>query len=245
MASPTHVGTGTIVAGTTNSAPAYPASINAGDLIILAVTSKPDTSTYPAIAGWTKQLDVSVGSGTVGGGTGPQRLGIYTKIAAGGESGTVTVTPATVASNVCEASIAAYRLATPGTAFSIDVGSGSMTTASTSFSTPNGSSDRVVPGDTVFFAEVVSSNQAMSGITISALGAGFSAAANNQQLGTANGNDLTMTMNHRASGSGAATAATTAIATITSSTGGTAFVRMREVPAPGTLPDVVMANRSW
>lgn len=233
MANPTHVATGVIATGSTSAAPAYPAAPApaAGNLLILAVTCKPDTATAPAIAGWTNRLDQSVGGGVAGAGTGPQKLFLYTKIAAGGESGTVTVTPATVASNVCLASIACYAC-TAGTTFDIDVSYGTQATATTSLVANKVGADREIAGDTMFFCLVTSANNAMTAETIGTNGVGFSPVNNNQDAGSTTGNDAQMSMNDRPATSGAATAASHPQATITSSTGGAAIVRMREVPVP-------------
>ena len=87
-------------AGATSVAPAYPASIATGDLLVLIIGMKPTSAGSGSVTtptGWTAitSLTGAGGYGTVGTDTGDTNVFAYYKIAAGGETGTLTVTLAT------------------------------------------------------------------------------------------------------------------------------------------------------
>ncbi len=221
-------GTGVVVAGTTSAAPVVPDTRAAGNLLIMGATAKPDTVTFPTISGWTKQLDVSVGSGTPGAGTGPQRLAVYTKVSDGTETGAVTVTP-TGTANVTLAGIYCWSVAA-GQSFAIDVNSGSDTTAGANLSVTKGGTDRETGGDWMAVVACSTANANMGSATVTATGATYGTATERSDVGSTNGDDARLNLLDRPVSSGTATDATVFTTNITGTvTGGAAFIRLREV----------------
>lgn len=114
MAAPVLAAAGTANAGTAGTAtPTYPASIAANDILILVAihyTSVTNPTSWSApTTGWTSIVDSLINRPVDGIANG--RIGVWWKRAAGGESGTVTVTQSggtTGASTVTFAQI--YRL---------------------------------------------------------------------------------------------------------------------------------------
>lgn len=76
---------------TSSFAVAHPASIVAGDYLVLFVGQKPDTASVTTPSGWTLLNTTSGGTGTTGVDTGPTRITAYGKVAVGGETGNLTV----------------------------------------------------------------------------------------------------------------------------------------------------------
>lgn len=104
MAAPSYVGQGGAVATSTMAAPSYPASIAAGDALLLCVSTN-GSAMGAAPAGWTQVDTTQVGGGI--------RKAVFYKIAAGGESGSVTVTGLTGGTKG-EAEIIRISPSTPG-----------------------------------------------------------------------------------------------------------------------------------
>lgn len=222
----THVATSTIVAGTTTVDAVVPTGFAPGNLLIMAVGAKPDTVTFPTISGWTKQVDQAVGSGTAGVGTGPSRIGVYTRTADGSEGATVTVTPSGT-SNVVEAGIGAWSYGA-GSGWSLDTAYGSDTTSDTSFSA---TADHVLgetAGDTMWFTLVGTADTNFGSVNVAATGATYGTTTERTDVGSSNGNALRLNIADRPITAGTATAASVATSTASSATvGGAGFVRLR------------------
>lgn len=59
--------------GSVTVAPVLPTGTASGDLVVVFVTTKPDTATIVVPANWTLQVDVAGGGGSTGNGSGPTR----------------------------------------------------------------------------------------------------------------------------------------------------------------------------
>jgi hypothetical protein len=88
-----HASGATTSLGTSPIAVPYPAEIVADDLLLLVVGVKPDTATVTTPSGWTApdNSNATGGTGAQGAGTGPCRVAVFTKVAAGTETGTQSV----------------------------------------------------------------------------------------------------------------------------------------------------------
>ena len=111
----TYVGAGTVAYSTGNPSPGAAAN-GIGDLLVLLVGTKPDTTPATTPTGWTSLGAVSGGTGTTGIDTGPMRVGVFWKIASSANEtpGAVTVT----GNNVSAAQIFAWSI---GAGNSVDV----------------------------------------------------------------------------------------------------------------------------
>lgn len=235
---------GTVASGATSAAPAH-TSPTANAQLLLTATCKPDTSTFPTISGWTLQVDVSVGSGAGGPGVGPQRLACYTRTADGTEgTGTVTVTPSGTP-NVVQAVITWYTVAA-GKVFDLDIATGSDTTSGVDHSSTADHTIGETANDWMFRALATSANSNQGSTTTTATGATYGTSTERVDAGTNTGDDSRLSNGDRPVTSGTATAATVCTSTIAGTqTGGTVFVRLREVDPPAAaLPPVFVSQYS-
>ena len=218
---------GTIVAGTTSAAPAYPAGIGGGDAVFLGATWKLETATAPTISGWTIVVNQTVGSGAAGVGTGAQRIVIWRKdTVAGGESGTVTVTPSGTV-NVTEAGIIAFSKT--GSSWDITYDYGNDTTAAVNLSCTSQAQIAHAAADLIAFFAGAAANSNMGSSTVATTGVVYGTAVEHSDVGSANGNAIRASWNSRPVTSGTQSAVTTFASTIAVSvTGGVGLVRLRE-----------------
>lgn len=108
----------------------YPASIAAGDLLILHIVTKypPNNPTTPA--GWTVMGVTTGGAGAAGADSGDVTLAVYYKVAVGDETGSLSVT--TTGANTGIGRMGRYTRSA-GTGWTIDVLTGSDNTAGTAY----------------------------------------------------------------------------------------------------------------
>lgn len=86
------IGSGAGNGGTTSIAPPYPASLVAGDLLVLAVTNKYPNNGPDTPAGWTAGAQQFGGHGSAGADAGNVFSTLFWKISDGTETGNLTVT---------------------------------------------------------------------------------------------------------------------------------------------------------
>jgi len=96
---------GSIGGGTTSCTPGFPA-VSAGDLLVLMVGNKYPTNGPSTPAGWTLLAQETGGNGSAGADSGTVYVTLFTKIADGTESGTLTVS--VPAANACGARIFSF-----------------------------------------------------------------------------------------------------------------------------------------
>ncbi len=212
-------------------APAYPASIAAGNLLVLVVGQKPTTANGGGVttpAGWTLVGSLTGAGGyadTLGADTGNTNLYVFTRPAAGGESGSLSV--ALSDNNVAWAFIARISatiqswLVAAVTASDISGGSVSL-----AFGNPG-----ISAGDLLLWAmciptDVTTPSQ-FSAHAISAAGATFGTVTEIAEADSGNGNDIGGFAARAVVSTGAATAGPT----VTATAGGTTT----NVRGPGIL----------
>lgn len=102
-------GVGTVAAAAAqNVSPPYPASIAAGDGLVLVRTAKPDTTVFVTPDGWTLLHEVAGGLGVFGNDTGPLRAAAYWREADGAETGTLVCSTSPGTHDVQQAFIARW-----------------------------------------------------------------------------------------------------------------------------------------
>jgi hypothetical protein len=244
LGTPTDGGAAYSASGGTSVAPAYPASIAAGDALVLIIGMKPSTAnggTVTTPTGWTLRESLTGAGGygaTLGADTGNTNLFIYTKdTVAGTETGNLTVTVGT--NNVCWGSI----VCVPSGAGSFIYGTadGSRTTAPTSgtaFTTllTNGATaPNLQNGDMAIWAMCIPTDVLANGFTvptISSTGTTFGTAVELEEPDSGTGNDIGGYVAYAAATAGSSTAAptvgVTATGTVTNVRGPIALIRIRE-----------------
>ena len=226
----TYVGASTIVYSINNLVTT--AAANAiGDLLILAVGTKPDTTPATTPSGWTQLLGVAGGTGTTGIDTGPMRIGIFYKVAtsANETAGTVTVT----GNNVSTAQIFAYR-AGAGNTFDIAGTAAGDTTTGTAFSAAMPVNPGMTVADELLAFGVAPTDAATySAQTVAATGMTTVTLTEINEWVTASGQDMGGWVARGPVVTGTATAvptvSSTAAGTTTNVAGVLALVRVREV----------------
>lgn len=224
--------------GGTSVSPAYPASIAAGDLLLLVVGQKPSAANGGSCstpAGWTPVASLTGAGGygtTLGADTGNTNLYAFAKVAVGGESGSLAVTVGT--NGVCWARI--MRVTNPSGVWDVAGASGSDTSAG-SVSVGFGADPGVTAGDLVIGAmciptDVTTPSQ-FSAQAFSQAGVTWGTVTEIGEADSATGNDIGGFLVHApvsaGTGSAAPTMTATAGGTTTNVRGPALFVRVREV----------------
>lgn len=228
----------------TSVVPAYPASIASGDLLLATVAQKPGTNNSGTVStptGWSL-----VGTSTWGGGygtslgadTGNTRIYVYSRIADGTETGSLTITIGT--NNVSWAQI--YRLTrSGGSGWDIALASSTRDTAPTSgtaFTMQMTTNPGVTWGDLLIgimsVPTDIQSGALFSAGSFSATGATIGSATEVAEAFTTNGNDLGGVVYRASVTSGTGTAnpnliLTAVSATMTNVRGPSSIIRVRVV----------------
>ena len=223
-----YVGSSTLVTGTTSVSPTYPTGVAVGDLCVMVVVNRADTTVPTTPASWTRVSSNLVGTGTQGAGVGQLRVTVWVREAASALSGTqaVTITSGLVAM----AGMTLWRRGASETwayapAFGHDI------TSATSFSVTALYDPGLIAGDMVIAHAATAGNFTASAQTLTATGATIGSVTEQQDAGSATGNDLAL---HIVTGSvtaGASTAPPVLAETLSgASTGGVYFLRLRAVP---------------
>ena len=228
----TYVGAGSIVYSTGN--PVTTAAANAvGDLLILLIGTKPDSTPATTPSGWTSLGNASGGTGSTGIDTGPMRVGVFYKVATSTNetAGTVTVT----GNNVSTAQIFAFR-AGAGNVLDI-VGTGAAdTTTGTPMSATMPLNPGLTVGDMLLAVGVVPTDVAtFSAQSVAATGMTTVSLTEINEWTTTSGQDMGGWIARGAVVTGTASAAPTVSATVggtsTNAAGPIYLVRMRETAA--------------
>lgn len=230
--------------GTTSVAVTCPATVNAGDLLVMVFTSGSTGNSTPATpSGWTAPSNNSFAStdGTWGLDAGPRRVTIFTKVAVGNEDGTtVTVTIAGDTNNSCRGNV--YRFTKSQALYGWDVvcHGGADSTSGTGFSVTAGAAISFAPGDHLLIAvgqRVDSATQSAQSITAS--GITFGTRTNRASVAVTTGHDHRHVVDTVPVSSGSGTVAPTWSYTASASvSGGCAFVRIREIPPTADVAQV-------
>lgn len=214
---------------------AYPASIVAGDGLVVMVGTKPFGATITTPAGYTALGTITNGSTVVGLDTGSVKCAGFFKQAVGTESGTsLTVSIATADSSW--AVICRYTK-DPTRIWQVATATGTDTTASTSWSVPFSSNPGIANGDYIVLGGVTSTDLAVTWSTfaLAATGATIATPTPRQNPRITTGNDLggnVASTNCTAGTASAVPTWTSILSVATNQAGSAVLVRLREaIPA--------------
>lgn len=239
-----------------------PATINAGDLIILQVATKPYTATITTPAGYTAIGNSTTTSGTTASGTdtGSMLVAVYAKVAAGTEGGT-TVTVTITSGNSSWVCASRWTKTTSTNSWSLLGATALDNTSGTTWSnTFAGTTLGIKSGDELLAMAAIPTDVAItwaSAPSLTATGATISAGTELQTLAVSTGNDSGGHVSRWSCTAGAQTGSAvyteTISGTTTNAVGAGVLVRIREVvptrlyfsSTNGTRPVSVTADSSW
>lgn len=223
----------------TSVAPAYPASIAVGDLLVLIIGMKPSTANSGSVTtptGWTAITSLTGAGGyggALGGDTGNTNVFTFFRVAPGVLTGTLAVTIAT--NNVSWAQM--YRLSNATGVWSVAGTTGSDITGGTAVSVAMGANPGVTAGD--FILGAFNTPTDIDGATkyslqaLSQAGITFGTVTEISEPNSSLGNDIGAFTYRAPVSSGTASAAPTLTATAGGTTtnvrGPGVFIRAREI----------------
>jgi hypothetical protein len=228
----------------------YPASIVIGDPLVLLVGTKPFSATIATPAGWQALGEITNGSTAMGVDTGSVKMAAFARMAAGGESGNLTVT---ITSGDSSYGVMYRYTKAAGATAQFVAATGTDTTVGTAWSVTFGSNPGITTGDSIVVGGVYPTDAAntFSASALAATGATFAgiSAAGHQNPRVTTGNDLGGNTNQCSCTAGPASAAPVWTATQTLATnnaGSAVVVRIRELQLPAARAPFVVgaqANR--
>ena len=220
--------------GTTAPRIAYPTGITEGQLLVLVLASRPNTSTFTTPSGWTLQDTATGGAGAEGAGTGTVRCTVFTKIADGHEQGSLSL----VLTSGTSVGGAIFRVTRGGgKRFDVAVATGSDNSAGTTWSVTFGSDPGVTAGDLVFVASAGSEDTAtQASQALAQTGVTYGAMTERIDAAITTGNDLRLVLTEHAITSGTSSAAATYTMTVSGTNaanqaGASIMIRVRQVDA--------------
>jgi hypothetical protein len=218
----------------------YPATVTAGELLILTLVSKIAPNYPVAPNGWTLLSQDSGGTGS-GDGAGAVTVTNYYQIAQGTESaGTFTIT--TTGVNVFFGRVSNFSKAADKD-WDLAYGTGSFTTAASTAWSVATSAVSMAANDFVFAVSGLSlATASCSAQGFSSAGITFGSILERSDSGTSGGNDVRLVLASAAITAGTATQAITYTqTTLNATTGQTTIIRLREVtPAAPTITSARM-----
>jgi hypothetical protein len=217
---------------TLNHTVTMPAGVVAGDLIVLLVAVKPDTSSITTPSGYTLQGTFSGGGGTTGIDTGPTKVAVFTREATGTDPApTVNVTSTNVGW------FTTHRITKTGSTWSVAAAGGTDATTGSAWSVTAGTDPGLTAGDLALVASVIPTDvgagaqftaEAVSATGVSA----WSAFTEVTEANTNVGNDIAGFVFYGTVTTGSSTAApvitATASGTTTNVRGPSVLLRIRE-----------------
>lgn len=191
---------GAVAVGTTSVAVPYPASIAAGDLLILASSVKfPAAATTQTPAGWVKLGESNGGSGADGADTGSVFASVFAKIADGTETGNLTYS---VTSG--NSSLARMFRYTTSYNLSLEKLTGSDGTAGTNFAVSFASNLQMIADSLILAVSAINTDAyTYSGEAITGSGVTFGTVTEPQDSGTTTGSDVALVVSEHPVTSGA------------------------------------------
>lgn len=223
---------GTGANGSTTVAPSYPASITAGQYLVLVVTSGGTGDPTPTTpSGWTFLATGASTDGTFGVDAGPRRVTVFGREADGTETGTVTVS--ITSGNTCRGTISRFTRSGSGS-WVVEAQGANDSTSGTGFSA-TGASMNWNTGDVAIVAvgqRVDTVTQSAQSLT--ATGVTFGTRTNRANTAVTTGNDhrhVVDTFAAITSTSDVDAAPTWAFTGSAACSGGVVFVRLREYTA--------------
>jgi len=236
---PTGTGTGT---GTTSVTPALPGTLANGDIVLIYVGNKPDTSTPTTPANWNLAGTIAGGTGSQGIDTGPVRTTVFWRIKDASWSTMPAISITSNSSAVAQAFV--YRNASG--LWDIAASGGADTTTGTAWSVTTAADPGFAAGDWAFVASTlptdVGAGAQFASESISATGISvWGTMTERAEQNTSSGNDLGGFVFDRPVTTGTSSAApvvtATASGTTTNVAGTSLVVRLREVTAISSAGD--------
>lgn len=245
LGTPTDGGAAYSTQNGTSVSPAYPAGINAGDVLVLIIGQKPSTAnrgTVSTPSGWTLQSDNLAAGGygtTLGADTGNTNLFIYTKdTVTGAETGNLSVTVGT--NNVCWGII--VLIPSGGGTILYGEAEGSRTTAPTSGTpfattlTNLADATNLQNGDVALWAMCIPTDVLNNGFTnpsVASSGTTFGTGVELEEPDSGTGTDIGGYVAYADATAGSSTAnpsvTVTATGTVTNVRGPISLIRIREL----------------
>lgn len=238
-----YISSTTTVYSTGNPDPGTTPTHNVGDMLILTVGTKPDTTPATAPSGWTLMGATAGGTGTTGIDTGPMRIGIFYREADGtslDNTGAITVT----GNNVSAAQVHVFRKT--GTSWDFAYVGAADTATGSPHSATMPSNPGLTVGDMLFAVGVIPTDVTtpaqFSAETVAATGMTTVNLTELTEWDTSSGQDMGGWLAYGTVVTGTASAAPTVSATAGGTTtnvaGPIALVRLREVsPVPKSGSD--------
>lgn len=232
---------GAAAVGTTSLSVAYPASIAAGDLLVLCIANKypPNKPTEPS--GWTTPANSrqSGGGGAPGADSGDVYCAVFVKTATGSESGSLTVT--ITSGNAAVGRMFRYACGA-GSTWDVACDNGSETSPDTDWTVMGPYGFSAASGDWIVVASAINTDAYTFSAHSFSGSLTYGSMTERQDSGTTNGDDCALEVADCAISSGSSSAEYgTYNATASGSDGGSnpcgasVFVRIRELAAATTF----------
>ncbi len=224
---------GAFSGGTTSLSLAFPASITAGQMLVMSVGNKYPDATPTTPAGWQLQATITGGAGASGQDTGQIRVSVYTRIADGTESGNQAVT-VTSANSSC-GRISRYTKAS-NTAWGVATATTPQNVANTLSWSATATSNPGIAAGNLVVAISADNSDAFFWTTeaVAATGCTFSGASERTDSGSTQGDDMHLTITEHPCTAGPSTAPPvytaelTGTVTVDRPAGATIFLVLRE-----------------
>lgn len=237
-------GTASNSAGTLS--PAYPATVTAGNLLVIICSNKYPTNGPATPSGWIAPSNNQGegGAGSAGVDSGTMYCTVFVRVADGSESGSVTLTMAS--SNAGVARILQYSKTTGTWGYALV--NGADNSAGTSWSVTGGSDPGIAGGDFMVVGSAINGNVAsFTSQALSATGVTFGTMTERNDAGFTTGDDCAWVITEHEVTSGTSSAAP--VYTMTGNTtsgncpaGATVVVRLREVDTTITCTGIATAE---
>jgi len=242
---------GSAATGTTSLSVPYPASIAAGNLLVMIVGNKYPANGPATPVGWTLVANGqgSGGLGSAGGDSGQVYNTIFVKEALGTESGNLAVT--VTSANTSMARMFRYAK-TAGTTWNYAATNGSDNSAGTTWSVTGAANPGITSGDMLIIGTSLNGNR-VTGWTesVSATGATFGTTAERNDSTSSTGDDMGLIVSEHPVTAGTASAApvftmtgSSGSANTNSPTGASVMLRIREV-VPPPVNCISQATGNW
>jgi len=230
---------GAAVGGTTTLAPACPAVVASGNILLLCIGGKYPANLPSTPAGWNLLTSYSGGAGASGVDIGQAYAIVFYRVADGTE-GSTTINVTVTSGNTCKAQILRY---TKSASFEWGIAAtgGSQNTGGTAWAVTGDADPNLNSGDMMIAFSGVNSDVASFSLeSATALGVTFGTMTERIDTSTTNGDDCAMFASEHPVTTGPSSAAivyaATGSATSTNApAGATMFVRLFELDGSGTL----------
>lgn len=229
---------GTIGAATGSANVAYPASIAAGDMLVMCSVTKYPTYSVDTPSGWTLATNATGtgGAGASGAGTGTIIVKVFYKEATGSESGTLAITASGSPFNVLWSIMARYTRTNTAWA-APTAANGADSVQDSGWSVTGGTDPGVTTNDMIVTCSGANAAGTFTASAITQTGVTFGAATEEYDNGTGSADDVGLKVVDLPVTAGPSSDVPTYTATCggTNMAGSTVFLRLREMAAVPSL----------